>query len=93
VTKQIEILNSAGNTVIAQYCDRNFPGVLIQGDTLRILLDEIEELIDEAATGDLAATSGIANHIQKQLVDILSHYERVLKENMIELPYMNSVRN
>ena len=90
--QKIDLLSSASNAVIAKHSNRNFPGVLIQGDTLRILLDEIEELQDEASSGDLEAISYIADHLQKQLVDILGFYEQVLGDNGIELPYMNSVK-
>ncbi len=86
-------MSAVSNAVIAKHSDRNYPGVLIQGDSLRILLDEIEELQDEASSGDLEAISYIADHLQEQLVDILMHYEQVLNENGIEFPYMNSAKN
>ena len=89
---EIKLLEAGNNLAVAQYSERNYPGVVIQGDTLRILLDEIEELGDEISSGDYEAVKGIADGLQERLVDILRYYEDVLERNGMELPYVNSVR-
>jgi hypothetical protein len=35
----IKLLSSASNAFVAHHLERNFPGVLIQGDTLTTLFD------------------------------------------------------
>jgi hypothetical protein len=34
--KEFELLNDATNTVVARHIERNFPGLLLQGDTVTI---------------------------------------------------------
>lgn len=88
---QFEVLSSATNAVVARHLQRNFPGVLLQGDTLKSLLDEVEELLGEAASGNSAAAVDIGEVLKEQLLDLLSHYEQVLREHGYELPYPKSV--
>ncbi len=90
--KEFELLSDASNAVVARYLGRNFPGLLIQGDTLRIILDEIEELKEEAIAGDLEAVQEISDVLREKFVEFLTHYEKVLEEHGCELPYVNPVR-
>jgi len=90
--QEFELFSSATNAVIARHTGRNFPGVLIQGDTLRGLLSDVEELREELESGDLEAVEGIAEALRDRFVDFLRHYENVLEEHDVELPYVGSVR-
>jgi hypothetical protein len=90
-TQKFEILSDATNAIIARYIERNFPGILIQGDTLKIMFDDIEEIREAAAAGDLEVVKDLTDSLQSKLQEILVHYEKVLKENGVELPYANSV--
>ena len=66
---------------------RNFPGCVVQGDSLSILLNSVErahslalgtsnsELIDELAS------------LKESLEDRLMHYEQVIKAHGFDLPY------
>ncbi len=91
--QEFELFSSATNAVIARHLGRNYPGVLIQGDTLRGLLSDIEELCEEPESGDLEAVQDIADDLKDRFVDFLTHYENVLEKNNIELPYVGSVRD
>jgi hypothetical protein len=88
----VEILNSASNAVVARHIDREYPGVLIQGDTLRIILDEIDELIEELAAKDIDSAKEISGALQQRFIDLLSHYEKVMEDHNLPLPYMSSVQ-
>lgn len=90
--QKFELLSSASNAVVARHLERNFPGVLIQGDTLRIILDDIEELRHELTAADIDSAQEIADSLRDRFVDILSHYEQVLEEHGYELPYIKRVR-
>ncbi len=90
--QEFEVLSTASNAVVARHPNRNFPGLLIQGDTLRTLLDDIEELRDEAIAGNIEAVKEVADVLQKRFIELLTHYEKVLEEHGRELPYVNSVR-
>ncbi len=88
---EIEVLKSIGNAVVAKSSERNYPGVLIQGDTLRILLGDIEELKENNLAGNYEEVKDIVDALEKRLSDILICYEGTLKENNIDIPYMNLV--
>jgi len=90
-SQKIELLSDATNEVVARYVERNYPGVLIQGDTLKILFDDLEELQEEIASGDMESAKEISDVIQEKLLDLLTHYEKVLSEHGIELPYFGAV--
>ena len=90
--QEFEVLSTASNAVVARHPNRNFPGLLIQGDTLRTLLDDIEELREEAIAGNIEAVKEVADVLQKRFIELLTHYEKVLEEHDRELPYVNSVR-
>jgi hypothetical protein len=91
--KEFELLSDEANAIVAKHPGRNFPGLLIQGDTLKTLLDDVEELNAEASVGDLESVKEISDILQNKLVDLLAYYEKVLAENNYELPYVGSVRS
>ena len=91
--KEFELLNDATNAVVVRHPERNFPGLLIQGDTLKTLLDDIEELREEATAGDLESVKEISDILQEKFIELLAHYEKVLEEHSRELPYVGSVRS
>lgn len=88
---KFEILSDVTNAIIVRYFERNFPGILIQGDTLKIIFDDIEEIREAAVDGDLEVVKDLTDSLQSKLQEILIHYEKVLKENCVELPYADSV--
>lgn len=90
MTTKIKILSNISNLIIAQSSDRNYPGVLLQGDTLKILLDEVEELNEELIAKDYEAVNEIALALKEKLTNILQYYETTLETKNIELPYMSS---
>ena len=86
-----ELLDTAGNSAVVRRFDREFPGVLIQGDTLRCILYEVEELIEEANSGDLVSINEISVVLKEKLSDMLKHYEKTLIKHNIKIPYMTHV--
>lgn len=90
---ELEILNSTSNAVIAKHSDREYPGILIQGDTLRILLDDIGELREELEAGELDSAKEISEALQERVKSFLIYYENVLGKKGLSLPYMESVQS
>lgn len=84
---KVEVLDETSNAVVAKHADREFPGVLLQGDTLRILFTDLVELKEEIDAKDFEAAGDIADSLKEQLELLLDHYERILKEHDIRLPY------
>jgi hypothetical protein len=90
--KEFEIFSDVNNTVVARHTERSFPGILIQGDTLKTFLDDITELREGAAAGDMESVGEVSDILQGKFVELLAQYEKVLEEHGQELPYFGSVR-
>ena len=65
---------------------RNFPGCLIQGDTLSVLLQSLKVVQSEAACLSEEAAGELADNVE-QLSDLVSHYKVTLMSNNISLPF------
>lgn len=87
-TEPIEIYSDDSNQAILRHPGRRFPGVLVQGDTLKILhgqvlgaLNEGDNALSEDARLDL-------EHVRDFLSGCLDHYRSVLREHGMELPFV-----
>jgi predicted RNase H-like HicB family nuclease len=83
----VEVYSHTTNSPVIRVPERKFPGVLIQGDSLRCLLVDIEEIIECCKRGDLSEVSDGLEYLKESLADYLQVYEDVLKEHEIPLPY------
>jgi hypothetical protein len=84
---QIEVLSETLNCPIVQMPGRKYPGVVLQGDSLRILLDsaeEIRQLCNSAQNSELAIA---VNSIREKLAGYVACYEQVMNEAGRDLPY------
>jgi len=86
--KDVEVFAEASNYAIVRMPGRQFPGYVVQGDSLSILCSlaglihrNVTRLGDDELADDAAELLGF-------LEDRLKHYEQVLAENKIELPYV-----
>lgn len=82
---QSHVLAVSGNYAVVKLDHRQFPGVLIQGDGLFSLIQEIEEA-KEAAKGN-EETKDILNRMIQKLKGIEEFYEQTLQKNGIRIPY------
>jgi len=85
--KEMEVFSQAINLGIVRMPGRKFPGSVIQGDSLRYLLalaEEIEKRTKDSTDEELIDTLG---ELKELLSERLVHYEEILKEHSIELPY------
>lgn len=71
---EIEALGRAGNVQLARDVERKFPGLLIQGDTLRILLSDLEEEAPESFALETVR-------------DWIATYEELMAQRGLRLPY------
>ncbi|WP_373560367.1 hypothetical protein [Streptomyces sp. Ag109_G2-15] len=51
---EAELFTDGGNDAVIRLSGRRFPGVLIQGDSLRILRSDLAEVVEACERGDLA---------------------------------------
>ena len=85
--EQIEIYSDASNLAVMRHPGRKFPGSLIQGDSLSVLVKEARELHEAlklSGDNDLVA---LAEMHREKLEDRLAVYEKALLEHGISLPY------
>lgn len=89
---EIDILSSQTNATVIKLPSRRFPGLLIQGDSLRILYDLAEEargLLARSNTSDVnfKEASDVLQELESLLRGYLLAYESALKINNMQLPY------
>jgi signal transduction histidine kinase len=83
----VELLSRPINFAVVQLPERNYPGVVVQGDSLNALVQRVErmsKLLEANQVEDLAAE---IEDVHEQLSDALLHYESVCAERSIPLPY------
>lgn len=81
---EVTLLTPPHNYAVVQLPERQFPGVVFQGDSLNSLIGEIEEAIAESDPQERAEAFG---YIIAQLHSIRSGYEAALQTAGIKLPY------
>ena len=84
---ELEVYSQATNQAIVRMPHRHFPGLLLQGDTMSILADLAESIYERAKTSPDTELLDRARRLKDSLNDFLLHYEIVLGEHNIELPY------
>ena len=85
--KELEVFSEECNYAIVRMPDRSFPGCVIQGDSLSILLHCAERASALAAgTGDAELIDEI-EELRESLADRLNHYAHVLKAHGMGLPF------
>ncbi|MFI6562755.1 DUF6959 family protein [Streptomyces sp. NPDC050534] len=75
---EAELFTDAGNDAVVRLPGRRFPGVLVQGDTLRILSADVAELVELCAVGDLEEARQAASLLQEELGAKLQRYTDAL---------------
>ncbi len=83
----LEVLSGASNSVVAKASSREFPGVLVQGDSLSTLLGLARSILEHTRSGANEELEGEAGELVSLLEAHVTHYERVLADHGIQLPY------
>jgi hypothetical protein len=86
-SEQVQIYSDQTNAAVMQHPGRKFPGVLIQGDTLSTLCRQADRACDEARQHLKLEEYKELNDLRNRLWGFLTHYETVLREHGIRLPY------
>jgi hypothetical protein len=88
--EEVEILSDASNMAVMRHPGRNYPGSLIQGDSLYSLLQTAKEVRKEIHNNNYSEANEELGELIQLLENRLNHYEAVLKEHGIELPYVRN---
>ena len=87
-TMQVEIYSDASNAAVMRHPGRNYPGVLVQGDTISNLASWLSRAVAETeATNCLSdeATEGLL-YVHQVLSGLAEHYAAVVSEHGIRPP-------
>ena len=91
-TQQIEVYSNAAHQAIIRIPSRKFPGVVVQGDSLSIMVDLAESIHDAIKNSPDEELASNAKQLRSSLDDLLLHYEIVLQEHCISLPHSRRPR-
>lgn len=87
----VKLISNSGNLAIVQIDGRKFPSVTLQGDTLNLLFEDIQEIRDSLRAGHqnaaLDAALDAADDLYAKIFECISYYEKALKDEGIGLPY------
>jgi type VI protein secretion system component VasF len=86
-TISVESLSDASNYAVIKLPERRFPALLIQGDSLKIMAElaaDIQNMVNKMPDPELRAT---AAELTRELTSRVEHYERILAEEHLPLPY------
>jgi hypothetical protein len=85
--EQVEIYSDATNQAVLRHPGRQFPGSLIQGDTLYSLCRRADEICAKAKSRLDAEAYEDLNDLRNDLWGRLQHYKCVLNEHNLSLPF------
>ncbi len=87
--EQLEVFASDSNYAIIKPSGRNYPGCVIQGDSLATLCRTARDIAACVRDGDTLSESFLADvqDLTNSLLDRMLHYQRVLRSHGIDLPY------
>ncbi|MFE5734368.1 DUF6959 family protein [Streptomyces sp. NPDC056528] len=84
---EAELFTDGGNDAVVRLPGRNFPGVLVQGDTLSVLRSDVAELVELCAAGDLDEARHMAGLLSADLGAKLQRYTDALDAHGISRPF------
>ena len=83
----VEIYSDRSNAAIMRHPGRNFPGVLVQGDTLSILSGRADWLCKNLRGKVGGEAYQELNDLKNALQGLLSHYKETLAAHGMRLPF------
>lgn len=78
-----KVLSGPGKFSVVQLPSRNYPGLVIQGDTLEIIIQRLDLIRKYFEDGDREEFLYELNDIRDELFGALSLYRRVCRESGI----------
>lgn len=83
----VEIYSDSTNQAVMKHPGRNYPGVLVQGDTLYSYCRGLDDVCRDLRSGNTDDAYDELNEIRNAMWEKLNHYKVVLGEHGIELPF------
>ena len=85
--EEVEIFSDSTNQAVMKHPGRNYPGLLLQGDTLYSICRDLDEVCREIRRGNAEGAFEELNELRNSMWGKLNHYKTVLGEHEIELPF------
>ncbi|MFB8008803.1 DUF6959 family protein [Nocardia sp. NPDC056000] len=85
-----EIMETQGDYSLVKWEGRKFPGLLIQGDTLTTVLDDLSEARSELDVGNVDDGRFALGEALRKVEQMLSSYEEMMLLAGVKLPYFRS---
>ncbi len=83
----MEAFTPGHNHAVIRLPGRAFPGVVVQGDSLHVLPESVQEALDQATSGAFDDAVESLRILLAHLHDLQRSYEVALHEHGVELPY------
>ncbi len=87
MSEQVELLSRPSNFAVVQLPGRNFPGVVVQGDTLNALVRQLQKISELLMANEVDELASEVEDMREQLLGAIAHYESVCTTRGIALPY------
>jgi len=84
---EVEAFTPVHNYAVIRLPGRAFPGVVVQGDSLHVLSESVQEALDEVPSGAFDDAAESLRILLAHLHDLQRSYEVALHEHGVELPY------
>ena len=84
---EVELLTDGGNDAVVRLPGRQFPGVLVQGDSLSIVRADVSELVGLCDAGDLEGAKETAALLLADMDALIRRYTEALRLHGIQLPF------
>ena len=84
---EVEVFSDAVNAWVVRTPGRQYPALVIQGDTFSNFFALAQELLERVRKIGDSDSIDTAAHLRDRLWEQLHHYEDVLSANGFQLPY------
>ncbi|MFC8385759.1 DUF6959 family protein [Nocardia sp. NPDC057272] len=87
MTHSAEIIETQGDFSLVKWAGRKFPGFLLQGDSLSIIVSDLREVEELLSGDDIEEAKFVAHELLLQFSAMQNSYEDMMKKAGLQLPY------
>ena len=91
MSEDAKLLSRPINFAVVQLPEREYPGVVVQGDTLNTMVRRLELMSHLQKTNKVDELKSEIEDLMEQLNEALTHYEKICADRGITLPYPKHV--
>jgi hypothetical protein len=84
---ELEVYSQSINRGVIRMPSQNFPGLLLQGETLSSLLNLAKSIYEKSSTTTDTGLVDTSRELMESIQKLVSHYETTLSKHNIPLPY------